>query len=435
MRDGHAWRNWGRTQRCEPAAVENPASELEVREAITRARSAGQTVKVVGSGHSFTDIACTDGRMLTLDDLNRVLSVDEGARLVTVEAGITIQRLNEELALRGLALPNLGDIDRQSFAGAIADRNPRDRRHLRRPRHLRAGPPDDHRRRRAAALLGRRGARGLPRGARRTRRARRRHRGDAAVRAGVHAPPRRAPAPGRRGARRPRPLRRNERALRVLLAAAHGPLRDDQEQPQRRGAAIQERLQALARRDPVPQLLLRRARRRRPAPPEPRAAPEPDRRGRRRHDRAGRPQRPHPHRDPARPLRGDGVLRPARGALEAVQGVREVIDRFGLRVSFPIEVRFTAPGRHPAQHRLRPRHLLRRGPHGTRRGLRGVLPRRRGRHDRPRRSAALGKLHFQTAADVGAPLPRVGPFQAVRRKLDPDGCFSNAYLDRVLGPA
>jgi len=80
MRDGYAWRNWGRTQRCEPAAVETPASELEVREAIRRARAAGQRVKVVGSGHSFTDIACTDGRMLTLDALNRVVAVDEATR-------------------------------------------------------------------------------------------------------------------------------------------------------------------------------------------------------------------------------------------------------------------------------------------------------------------------------------------------------------------
>jgi L-gulonolactone oxidase len=114
------WRNWGRNQSCTPAAVEQPESELEVVEAVQRARSAGQTVKVVGAGHSFTDIACTDGRLLRLDRLDRVVALDAEARTVTVEGGIPLWKLNEELATRGLALANLGDIDRQSISGAIA---------------------------------------------------------------------------------------------------------------------------------------------------------------------------------------------------------------------------------------------------------------------------------------------------------------------------
>jgi L-gulono-1,4-lactone dehydrogenase len=114
------WRNWGRNQRCGPAAVEQPGSELEVLEAVQRAAAAGQTVKAVGSGHSFTGIACTDGRLLRLERLDRVVGVDRDAGTVTVEAGIPLWRLNEELASRGQALPNLGDIDRQTISGAIA---------------------------------------------------------------------------------------------------------------------------------------------------------------------------------------------------------------------------------------------------------------------------------------------------------------------------
>ena len=63
MRDRARWRNWGGNQQCSPAAVETPTSELEVVEAVRRAKRAGQPVKVVGAGHSFTGIACTDGRM------------------------------------------------------------------------------------------------------------------------------------------------------------------------------------------------------------------------------------------------------------------------------------------------------------------------------------------------------------------------------------
>jgi FAD-linked oxidoreductase len=118
--DHNAWRNWGRNQLCHPATVESPGSELEVAEAVRRAAAAGQRVKAVGSGHSFTDAACTDGRHLRLDRLDRVVAIDEDARTITVEAGIPLWRLNEELAQRGLALANLGDIDRQTISGAIA---------------------------------------------------------------------------------------------------------------------------------------------------------------------------------------------------------------------------------------------------------------------------------------------------------------------------
>jgi L-gulonolactone oxidase len=45
-----------------------------------------------------------------------------------------------------------------------------------------------------------------------------------------------------------------------------------------------------------------------------------------------------------------------------------------------------------------------------------------------------GKRHFQTADTVAWRYPRWRAFQKVRRRLDPDGRFSNAYTDRVLGP-
>ena len=49
-----------------------------------------------------------------------VLEVDAATGRVRVEAGIRLHALNEALAGAGLALPNLGDIDRQSIAGAVA---------------------------------------------------------------------------------------------------------------------------------------------------------------------------------------------------------------------------------------------------------------------------------------------------------------------------
>src|SRR5688572_5924139 len=114
------WRNWAGDQQCGPAAVEQPGSIPELRAAIGRAVDAGQTVRAAASGHSFTDIACTDGVMLRLDRMNRLLDVDRDAGLAKVEGGIVIRALSEALAQEGLALENLGDIDVQTVAGAIS---------------------------------------------------------------------------------------------------------------------------------------------------------------------------------------------------------------------------------------------------------------------------------------------------------------------------
>lgn len=86
---------------------------------MARARRNGETVKAVGSGHSFTAAACTSGHMIALDRLNGVESMDLANQRVTVQAGITLAALNKELAAVGLAMPNLGDIAYQTVAGAI----------------------------------------------------------------------------------------------------------------------------------------------------------------------------------------------------------------------------------------------------------------------------------------------------------------------------
>jgi L-gulono-1,4-lactone dehydrogenase len=108
------WTNWPRQQRCAPERIEWPRSEEELATLVV---GAGR-VKVAGSGHSFSDIACTDGVMLDLSRMNAVLAVD--GEDVTVEAGITLRELGEQLRLRGLAMENQGDVDPQTLAGAIS---------------------------------------------------------------------------------------------------------------------------------------------------------------------------------------------------------------------------------------------------------------------------------------------------------------------------
>ncbi|MDO8615647.1 MAG: D-arabinono-1,4-lactone oxidase [Dehalococcoidia bacterium] len=114
------WTNWAGNQHCRPASIDEPKTEERLVRIVKEAAEAGQRVKVAGSGHSFTGIALTDGRMISLGRYNRVLAVDREKRTVTVQAGITIAELNAELDARALGLINLGDIDYQSLAGAIS---------------------------------------------------------------------------------------------------------------------------------------------------------------------------------------------------------------------------------------------------------------------------------------------------------------------------
>ena len=115
-----AWRNWAGDERCRPAAVELPGSIAELADAIVGAGARDRRVRVAGSGHSFSDIALTDGVQIRLDRLAGVLDVDRSSGLVRVQAGITIRALNRRLAEHGLALENLGDVDAQTLAGAIS---------------------------------------------------------------------------------------------------------------------------------------------------------------------------------------------------------------------------------------------------------------------------------------------------------------------------
>ena len=115
---GVATKNWAGNQRCVPAEVHRPTSTSGVATIVRDASQAGRRVKVIGGGHSFTDVAMTDGHLLSLDAMNRVIGID-GCD-VTVQAGIHLYELNAHLAQHGLAMPNLGDIDRQSIAGAVS---------------------------------------------------------------------------------------------------------------------------------------------------------------------------------------------------------------------------------------------------------------------------------------------------------------------------
>src|SRR4051794_19822258 len=110
------WSNWSRGQSCAPAEQLRPRTSTEVAQAVAR----GRAVRVAGAGHSFSGGVPTDGTLLSLERMDRVLDADRASGLVRVQAGITLRALSQRLADLGLAFENLGDIDVQSIAGAIS---------------------------------------------------------------------------------------------------------------------------------------------------------------------------------------------------------------------------------------------------------------------------------------------------------------------------
>ncbi|MET9505034.1 D-arabinono-1,4-lactone oxidase [Streptomyces sp. NPDC006622] len=114
------WRNWGGNVASRPAREVTPASVDELAAAVRRAAEDGLTVKAVGTGHSFTSIAATDGVLIRPQLLTGIRDVDREAMTVTVEAGTPLKRLNLALAREGLSLTNMGDIMEQTVSGATS---------------------------------------------------------------------------------------------------------------------------------------------------------------------------------------------------------------------------------------------------------------------------------------------------------------------------
>ena len=114
------WRNWARTEWSRPPHVVEPKTTEEVAKAVTAAAKAKRRIKAVGSGHSFNGIAAPTQVLLSLAALRGVIEVDKERRQAKVHAGTTLRELSKALHIWNLAMPNLGDIDHQTIAGAIA---------------------------------------------------------------------------------------------------------------------------------------------------------------------------------------------------------------------------------------------------------------------------------------------------------------------------
>ena len=415
-----------------------PASEAELAEAVRAAAARGRGVRAAGTGHSFTDAACTDGD----DDRprRRCSACSTPTRrpgCVTVEAGITLHRLG---------------------AGARRAR-------------ARAAQPGRHRR----ADARRRDRDGDPRHRRRASRTSRRAivalrlvtaAGDVlelsperdpdaflAARVGVgalgvvsaitlHCVPRftlhrsrRAAAAGR-DARPARRARRRQRPLRVLGLPLHADARS-----RARAAAATRRptpTPAWRRRlqeDVIENRLLDADLPHRPRRPARGAAAQP---ARRRRDVARARWRTTPT-TCSPPCGASASTRWSTASRASTRARRSsgrstAIERRRLPITFPLEVRFAAGDDALLSTAHGARHVLHRGAPVPRAWSSRRASARRGDHGRLRRPPALGQAPLPDRRDAARRATRGGTrFQAVRARLDPDGVFANDYTRRVLG--
>ena len=115
---GLPWQNWGRCESATPQHVARPSNVDEIVQVVRLARDNGISVKPIGAGHSFTAIAATTGIQLDIGAVEGLIAVD--GNLVTLAAGTNLHQLPALLEPHGLALANMGDIDRQTIAGATS---------------------------------------------------------------------------------------------------------------------------------------------------------------------------------------------------------------------------------------------------------------------------------------------------------------------------
>jgi xylitol oxidase len=108
--------NWAGNLTYGAATLHRPETVAELQELVRRSRS----LKVLGTRHSFNEIADTRGDLVSLQNLERTIQIDAERRTVTVGARVTYGQLGPELQRAGFALANLASLPHISVAGACA---------------------------------------------------------------------------------------------------------------------------------------------------------------------------------------------------------------------------------------------------------------------------------------------------------------------------
>ena len=107
--------NWAGNHQYAARTLHRPTSVEQVQELVARAPN----VRVLGSRHSFNDIADAD-ELISLEGLPDDVVIDSGAGTVSFAAGLRYGALVDSLSRAGVALHNLASLPHISVAGAVA---------------------------------------------------------------------------------------------------------------------------------------------------------------------------------------------------------------------------------------------------------------------------------------------------------------------------
>jgi FAD/FMN-containing dehydrogenase len=114
------WKNWSGDVRFKPAIVETPVDEKNVQQVVIKAIEEKRSIRAVGSSHSCAAIFKTDDILLSTERLKGLISFDIKALQATLQAGTTYEEAGNALLNAGLAVENIGYIDKQAIGGAIS---------------------------------------------------------------------------------------------------------------------------------------------------------------------------------------------------------------------------------------------------------------------------------------------------------------------------
>ncbi len=118
--DRKSWTNWSGSVQFTPQSIAAPTDEQAIVDLVRLAASSNRMVRVAASGHSFVPICESENVLLTLDGLKGMISADRQAKTATFWAGTKIYEMGDPLREVGLGMENMGDIDRQAIAGAVS---------------------------------------------------------------------------------------------------------------------------------------------------------------------------------------------------------------------------------------------------------------------------------------------------------------------------
>jgi xylitol oxidase len=108
--------NWAGNITFSAQRFHRPTTVPELQQIVAHSTRA----RALGTGHAFNDLADTDGDLIAVAGLPRVIEVDAANDTVTASAGISYGELAPALNRAGRALPNMASLPHISIAGACA---------------------------------------------------------------------------------------------------------------------------------------------------------------------------------------------------------------------------------------------------------------------------------------------------------------------------